>query len=246
MQGLNVDMPVAPVMGAYGSGGDDNFFKYLILLGLLNGGGGLFGNNRDAAATTAAVANEGNWTTTIGKLDSLAGGLSSLGYANLEGQNGIQSAISSGLCNLGYQVGQGFAGVDSAICSSTFALSKEVSSLAASMAACCCETNRNIDSVRYDMSKGFCDVVTAGNLNTRDIIASQNAGTQRIVDLINANTTQDLRDKICALENEKTALAFQASQQAQTCNIEKYVDRAVANSTETILKHIPYFLDKKS
>lgn len=243
MQGLNVDMPVAPVMGAY-NGGDDNFFKYLILLGLLNGGGGLFGGNKEAA-TTAAIANEGNWTTTIGKLDALAGGLSSLGYANLEGQNGIQSALSSGLCNLGYQVGQGFAGVDSAICSSTFALSKEVSSLAASMAACCCETNRNIDSVRYDMSRGFCDVVTAGNLNTRDIIASQTAGNQRIVDLINANTTQELRDRIGSLEAEKTALAFQASQVAQTCNIEKYVDRAIANSTETILKHIPYFLEKK-
>ncbi|MGL4759259.1 MAG: hypothetical protein ACRCXZ_08030 [Patescibacteria group bacterium] len=228
MQGLNMEMPVLPASYSSGGlGGGDDFFKYLILLGFMNGNGGMFGGNRDAAATTAAISNEGNWNNVISKLDGLGAGL------------------SSGLANLGYQNSQGFSGIESAICSSTFNTSKEISSLAAAMASCCCETNRNIDSVRYDMSKGFCDVVTAGNLNTRDIIASQNAGNQRIVDLINANTTQELRDKICGLEQEKTNLAFQASQVSQTCDLEKYVNSAINASTQTILNHIP-LLCKKS
>ena len=237
MQGLNVDMPVAPVMAA-GNYGDDNFFKYLILLGLLNGGGGLFGGNREAS-TVEAIATEGNWTTTISKLDSLAGGLSSLGYANLEGQNGIQMAMVNGFANLGYQNSQGFNGIGNAICSSSWNISRELMGLASQMANCCCETNRNIDSVRYDMSKGFCDVITANNLNTRDIIDSQNAGTQRIVDLINTNTVQSLRD-------ENQALKLQASQCAQTSAMKDYVDSSAKNTVEVILKHIPWLCNPKA
>lgn len=218
MQGLNMEMPVTPAIGGNWNSGDD-FFKYLILWGFMNNNNGLFGNKGDATVTSA-IANEGNWQNVISKLDQLGAGL------------------SSGLSNLGYQNSQGFNGVESSICSSTFNTSKEISNLASTMAQCCCETNRNIDSLRFDMSKGFCDVVTAGNLNTRDIIASQNAGNQRIVDLINANTTQELRDKICALESEKTALTFQASQVAQTCNLEKYVNEAIANSTNSIIAHL--------
>ncbi|MGL5712199.1 hypothetical protein [Cetobacterium sp.] len=218
MQGLNMEMPVAPVMGSNWNNGDD-FFKYLILLGFMNNNNGLFGNKGDAAVTSA-ISNEGNWQNVISKLDGLSAGL------------------SSGLSNLGYQASQGFNGVEGAICSSTFNTSKEISNLASAMAQCCCETQKSIMETNYNMSKGFCDVITAGNLNTRDIIASQNAGNQRIVDLINANTTQELRDKICALENEKTALAFQASQVAQTCNLEKYVNEAIASSTNTIIAHL--------
>lgn len=195
---MDTNMQVTPV-GMAGFGDGDNFFKYLILLGLLNGGGGLFGNNR--AGITEAISAEGNWTTTIGKLDGISKGLCDLGYANAQGQNSIQMEIANGLANLGFQNTQGFNGI-----------SREITSLASQMANCCCETNRNIDALRYDMSKGFCDVVTAGNLNTRDIIANQTANTQRIVDLINENTTQALRD-------ENASLKLQVSQQAQSQNI---------------------------
>ncbi|MGL4970748.1 MAG: hypothetical protein ACRC45_03855, partial [Cetobacterium sp.] len=152
MQGLNMEMPVLPASYGNSWNSGDDFFKYLILLGFMNNNNGLFGNRGDAAVTSA-ISNEGNWQNVISKLDGLGAGL------------------SSGLSNLGYQASQGFNGVEGAICSSTFNTSKEISNLAAAMASCCCETNRNIDSLRFDMSKGFCDVVTAGNLNTRDIIA---------------------------------------------------------------------------
>lgn len=65
---------------------------------------------------------------------------------------------------------------------------------------CCCTTNRNIDSVRFDMVKGFGDVITAGNLNTRDILEANNAGIQRILDYLCANEKQNLRDRIQTLE----------------------------------------------
>ena len=109
-------------------------------------------------------------------------------------------------------IDSGIRGLEQGICSSTYELSRSISDLGSQFASCCCETNRNIDSVKYEMSKGFCDVVTAGNLNTRDILASQERNTQRIMDMLTANQIQDLRDK-----NQE--LTMSALLQQQTTNI---------------------------
>lgn len=65
---------------------------------------------------------------------------------------------------------------------------------------CCCETNRNIDAVRYENAKNTCDIITAANANT-----------QRIIDQMNA-------DKIDALRTElqSAQLALQNNAQTQT------------------------------
>ena len=69
---------------------------------------------------------------------------------------------------------------------------------------CCCTTNRNIDAVRFDMSKGFCDVAGA--------IHAEGEATRA---LINANTMQDLRDKLEARDREVMIRDFQLSQLSQ-------------------------------
>lgn len=66
------------------------------------------------------------------------------------------------------------------------------------------QTNRNIDSVRYDMSKGFCDVTTA--------IHAEGEATRA---LITQNTIQALRDKLEDKDRELMTANFQLSQQAQ-------------------------------
>lgn len=120
-------------------------------------------------------------------------------------------------------IDNGVRGLERGICDSTYAMAQQGSQtremlgfglrdLQSEISDCCCNTNRNIDSVKYEMSKGFCDVVTAGNLNTRDIIASQERGTQRIIDMMTANQIQDLRDK-------NQALTLSAALQQQTTNI---------------------------
>lgn len=79
-------------------------------------------------------------------------------------------------------------------------LSEGVYALNSAIKDCCCTTNRNIDGVKYDMSRGFCDVITAGNLNTRDILENQTAGVQRILDYLCANEKEELRNRISTLE----------------------------------------------
>jgi hypothetical protein len=103
------------------------------------------------------------------------------------------------------QLDNGIRGIQQGICDGFYAINNSVKD-------CCCTTNRNIDSVKYDMSKGFCDVITAGNLNTRDILENNNAGVQRILDYLCANEKQALRDRIQTLETSGIV-------QAQTRNL---------------------------
>ena len=73
-------------------------------------------------------------------------------------------------------------------------------------------TNRNIDAVRYEAAKNTCDVITAGTLNTRDIIDSQNQGFQRILDFMT-------NDKIESLRTELQAAQLQLGNLSQTNTI---------------------------
>lgn len=73
---------------------------------------------------------------------------------------------------------------------------------------CCCETNRNIDAVRTDNYKNTCDITNA--------IHAEGEATRA---LINANTMQDLRDRLADRDRELLTANFQLSQQAQSANI---------------------------
>ena len=56
-----------------------------------------------------------------------------------------------------------------------------VQGLGAEVQNCCCATNRNIDSVRYDAA-----------LNTRDILKNSCDNTQKILDAISGNRIADM------------------------------------------------------
>lgn len=57
--------------------------------------------------------------------------------------------------------------------------------LGSQMASCCCETNRNIDAVRYENAKNTCDIITNANANT-----------QRLIDHMTTQEIQALRDQL--------------------------------------------------
>ena len=109
---------------------------------------------------------------------------------NNQDVNGQLRGITNGLCDGFYAINNslkdGFYGVQ------------------ANVKDCCCTTNRNIDSVRFDMSKGFCDVAGA--------IHAEGEATRA---LINATTMQELRDKLADKDRELLTANFQLSQQAQ-------------------------------
>lgn len=108
-------------------------------------------------------------------------------------ENGIRG-IQQGLCDGFYAVNTGlltgFNGIQS------------------QLAQCCCETQRGIDGVKYEMATGLCGLNNTINGVARDLMENQNAGVRSILDFLT-------QDKIATLTAENQSLRFQASQVAQ-------------------------------
>lgn len=195
---MEMNMPVAPAMygannGLFGNGNDWLGFIFLAMIFGWGGNGFGFGGRGagvDTLATDNLIANEFNFNTL---------------------NNGIRG-LERGLCDLGYSLAQQEGQTREAITTSAFSLERGLTSLGTQMSQCCCETNRNIDALRYEGAKNTCDIITNANMNTRDLIEAGNANTQRIIDMMTQNIIQDLRDK-------NTALTLQVSQQAQSASI---------------------------
>lgn len=176
----------------------NNPFIYLVWMFMarsFNGGGwgegygpGMAGLATAAGqyATQADIQRAFDTNTITQKLDGITYGLSDGFYAvntsMLGGFNGIQRDLCAG-----------FNGVSGAIAENRFAAQQ-----------CCCETNRNIDNVRYEGSK-----------NTTEITNAIHAEGEATRALINANTMQELRDRLEARDRDILARDFQLSQLAQ-------------------------------
>lgn len=84
---------------------------------------------------------------------------------------------------------------------------------------CCCETNRNIDSVRYDLTRNIDGLRFDTQKQTCDITAAIHADGEATRALITQNLIQGLRDQVAAKDREVLVANFQLSQQAQSANL---------------------------
>lgn len=171
----------------FGNGG----WMWLIVLFLLSGGRGFgFGNGAYDALTRAEMYDGFNTQNIENGIRNIQNGLCDGFYAQnttmLNGFNGLQRDLCTG-----------FSAVNAGIAENRFAAQQ-----------CCCETNRNIDSVRYDAQKNTCDITTA--------IHAEGEATRA---LINQNTMQNLRDKLADKDRELMTANFQLSQQAQSASL---------------------------
>lgn len=111
------------------------------------------------------------------------------------------SEIMSDLNDILLQNSQGFANVQQTLCQGFNGINQAISE-------CCCQTQRSIDNVNYNMAKNACDIQNTICNSTRDIIDNQRCGTDKILNFL---TNQEM-DRLRA---ENQALRFQASQNAQ-------------------------------
>lgn len=185
---MDMTMPMTPMTsgGLFGGNGGDwtVFLLFALIFGWGGAGNGLFGGN---GSGRNFISDEFNTNNII---------------------NGIRG-VERGLCDLGYRASQDTASVVSAVTQSAFANERSISDLGAKLASCCCDNQLAVANLSHEMSKGFCDVVTAGNLNTRDLLVNQDRNTQRIIDMMTQNELNALREK-------NQALTLQVSQSAQT------------------------------
>lgn len=130
------------------------------------------------------------------------GGGAGFGGAGFQGY-ATRADINEGFALNGIQ--SGIQAIQRGLCDTTYELSGAIKD-------CCCQTQRAIDGVNFNMAKGFCDIGNVMNMNTRDILESQNTNTRAIIDFLT-------KDKIDTLTAENQALKLQASQAAQNAFI---------------------------
>lgn len=171
--------------GMFGGNGSWCFFLFFLLAW---GNGGFFGGRNMGAAmegalTRSDLCSEFNFNTLDRRTEGIANGLCDSTFA-------LNNSLKDGFYGTERSLCAGFNNIGNLIQQSRFD-AKE----------CCCETNRNIDSVRYQMERTSCDIMQNNDRNT-----------QRIIDHMTANEMQGLRDEL------QTA-RMQLSQQAQSANL---------------------------
>lgn len=114
------------------------------------------------------------------------------------------NGIDNGLAQLGYAAQQ--QGYETRLA---------ITNAAAQQAQCCCETQRAIDGVNFNMAQGFCQLGNQVQASARDIIDSQNCNTRAILDQITAFRMEDKDTQIRDLQSQVQALNLAASQQNQ-------------------------------
>lgn len=178
-------------------GGDWSW--WIILLLLFGWGNNGWGNSGFGGGNSHLGYDIGKLATTndvaVGFNNSAV--LSSLNDLKL-GQAGIQQT----LC-------QGFNGVNTSVLQAQNAAEKGFAQVGYQIADCCCQTQRAIDGVNYNMAKNACDIQNTINTSTRDIIDSQRDGTNAILNFLT-------QEKISSLQAENAQLTAQLSQNAQT------------------------------
>lgn len=138
---------------------------------------------------------------------AVLGGGGLFGGGRYGGDPAVQGAITRSDLFEGFNnqdVNAQLRGITNGLCDGFYATRQGISDLGYAVKDCCCQTNRNIDSVRFDMSKGFCDVAGA--------IHAEGEATRA---LINQNTIQELRDKLEARDRDIMTRDFQLSQLVQ-------------------------------
>lgn len=100
------------------------------------------------------------------------------------------SAIMGNINDIMLTQQAGFANVQQTLCQGFSGINQSISD-------CCCRTQAAIADVKYANERNTCDIIQAGNANT-----------QRIIDYLNCQEMNNLR-------NENQALRLQASQSAQ-------------------------------
>lgn len=162
------------------------------------------------------------------------------GYGNGWGGNGggfntpsANGALTRAEMFEGFQ-GQGFNdrltgirdgqfGIEQSLCNGFNGVQQGFNSIATQMANCCCDLKQGQGEISYNIAMQTNSLQNTMNQNAnalqsqlcngfRDVIDAQNAGTQRIVDLIT-------QDKISSLQTELQSAQLQLANVSQTNNI---------------------------
>ena len=204
-----------------GFGSDGNWAWVLIFLIFALGGFGRngygFGGGTGSVSDNYVLASDfatlqrqidSSTATLERKADATQQGLCDGFYAMNTGMLNGFSGVQQAMC-------QGFSGINQAIATNGYETRLGTQNLASQLASCCCDIKEGIQGVNFNMAQNTCALQNTMNMNTRDIIESNNANYRALHDEIVANRIEDKNAQITAQQNEINALRLAASQERQ-------------------------------
>lgn len=200
--GVQATMPVAPTgmmnSGFGGFGGDGAWWIIILFLFVFCGwGGNGWGNNGNSGGVVDGYVLTSDFANVERKIDSVNQGLCDGFYQQAQLVNGTNMAMANG-----------FAQAELSRSNQQAALMQQLNAMQMQAAECCCNTQRGIEGVRYDMAAQACDTRNTVQNATRDIIDNANSNSRAILDFLT-------QSKLSDLQAENQGLKLAASQAAQ-------------------------------
>lgn len=161
---------IGAVTSGAGFGGGNSAWVLIILFALIFGGAGFGGYGRNDFGQYATAASQTEillgqqFQNLDNKIDRLSNGIADATFALNNTVHNAQDVVAG-------------------------AVTTEGRAMQSQLADCCCTTQRNIDSVRFDMSNYACGIKE-----------NDNANTQKILDVLAQNKIETLQGRINQLE----------------------------------------------
>ena len=161
-------MPVMDMNRGYDDGWGGNSFAWIIILFAL------LGWNRNGDYVTPTQLQNG--------FDS----------SNIQNKlNQLQQTVTSGICDGFYSTAQQINGIDKSLAAESYATRDAVNQVGYAVKDCCCTTNRNIDSVKFEAAQNTAAITNA--------IHQEGEMTRA---MIKEQEVQALRDEVTVLRGQ--------------------------------------------
>ncbi|MBP5325447.1 MAG: hypothetical protein J6Y86_08140 [Pseudobutyrivibrio sp.] len=223
--------------GGFGFGGDSGLWLIVLFLFIFAGGwgnGGGYGggatpyilNNNTDATVQRGFDQSAVMSGLSGIQSALTNGFSDAAVAQcnqtmslVQGQNAITNAVSNNRFDTVQAIANDRFDTVQAITNASNNLNTTLMQNEANRQQCCCDTRASIADLKFAVATENCADRTAISDGIRDVIASQTASTQAI---LNKLSQQEIEAKNSEIANLRTQLNMQnlaASQSAQTAQL---------------------------
>ena len=133
--------------------------------------------------------------------------------------NSIQNGITSGFGDVQNALCSGFAGITNTMNQNTMADMERSFSVQSALQNCCCENRASVADLKYTVATEACADRSAISDALANVIASNTANTQRILDKMCQQEIDALKAQNLELQNRVNMQNLAASQVAQTAQL---------------------------
>ncbi len=209
---------IAAVTGSNGGfgndwGGSGAWWLIILFLFIFNGNWGNWGGGYGNGGGTYSEVQRGFDQSAV------MGGLAGINSSVTNGFVDTAAALCNGFAGVNATISNGFAQAEIANNARQIADMQTNFGLQSQLAQCCCDNRLASADLKYTIATENCADRTALSDALRDVLESQNAGVQRILDTMCQDKIDAKNERIADLERQLTMANLAASQGAQTAAI---------------------------